>query len=290
MSNAHLELSGVGISFPTDKGLFCALQNVNLKIDQGEFVSLIGHSGCGKSTVLNIVAGLYRASTGGVTIMDDLSFCIARVDGRAMRFPPARFSETGVPFYAHEGGQVLAEGVYGPQSSGGNQMLADGSDESVITLGVAPFDSHSISGMKGGKAVWSYPNPWPGLHASHHAARPTFPGQIIGVTRLMGGFVNPKGSDVGPLWAVNANMGNFYLFTRDGLFVATVFEDVRKGTLWKMPVARRGMPLKGISLHDENFWPSISQTPDGQVYIVDGANCSLVRLDGLERRLAGSCR
>lgn len=229
-----------------------------------------------------VEVSMHRASTGGVTIMDDLSFCIARVDGRAMRFPPARFSETGVPFYAHEGGQVLAEGVYGPQSSGGNQMLADGSDESVITLGVAPFDSHSISGMKGGKAVWSYPNPWPGLHASHHAARPTFPGQVIGVTRLMGGFVNPKGSDVGPLWAVNANMGNFYLFTRDGLFVATVFEDVRKGTLWKMPVARRGMPLKGISLHDENFWPSISQTPEGQVYIVDGANCSLVRLDGLE--------
>ncbi len=68
MSNAHLELSGVGISFPTDKGLFCALQNVNLKINQGEFVSLIGHSGCGKSTVLNIVAGLYQASTGGVIL------------------------------------------------------------------------------------------------------------------------------------------------------------------------------------------------------------------------------
>ena len=68
MSNAHLELSGVGISFPTDKGLFCALSNVNLKIDKGEFVSLIGHSGCGKSTVLNIVAGLYQASTGGVIL------------------------------------------------------------------------------------------------------------------------------------------------------------------------------------------------------------------------------
>ena len=68
MSNAHLELSGVGISFPTDKGLFCALSNVNLKIDQGEFVSLIGHSGCGKSTVLNIVAGLYQATTGGVIL------------------------------------------------------------------------------------------------------------------------------------------------------------------------------------------------------------------------------
>jgi len=68
MNHPHLELTGVGISFPTDKGLYCALQNVNLKIDKGEFVSLIGHSGCGKSTVLNIVAGLYQASTGGVIL------------------------------------------------------------------------------------------------------------------------------------------------------------------------------------------------------------------------------
>jgi nitrate/nitrite transport system ATP-binding protein len=68
MSKSHLELSAVGISFPTDSGPYCALQNVNLKIAKGEFVSLIGHSGCGKSTVLNIVAGLYRASTGGVIL------------------------------------------------------------------------------------------------------------------------------------------------------------------------------------------------------------------------------
>ena len=68
MNRPHLELSGVGIDFPTDKGLYCALQNVNLKIDKGEFVSLIGHSGCGKSTVLNIVAGLHQATTGGVIL------------------------------------------------------------------------------------------------------------------------------------------------------------------------------------------------------------------------------
>jgi nitrate/nitrite transport system ATP-binding protein len=68
MSHPHLELTGVGIDFPTDKGLYRALQNVNLRIDKGEFVSLIGHSGCGKSTVLNIVAGLYKATTGGVIL------------------------------------------------------------------------------------------------------------------------------------------------------------------------------------------------------------------------------
>ncbi|MBU0913370.1 MAG: ABC transporter ATP-binding protein [Gammaproteobacteria bacterium] len=68
MQKTHLELTQVGISFPTEKGPFVALQNVNLHIKKGEFVSLIGHSGCGKSTVLNIVAGLHQATAGGVIL------------------------------------------------------------------------------------------------------------------------------------------------------------------------------------------------------------------------------
>jgi nitrate/nitrite transport system ATP-binding protein len=63
-----LELTQVGIDFKTDKGSFNALDNVNLRIQEGEFVTLIGHSGCGKSTVLNIVAGLLQATTGGVVL------------------------------------------------------------------------------------------------------------------------------------------------------------------------------------------------------------------------------
>ncbi|MCU5784082.1 nitrate transporter ATPase NasD [Alcanivorax balearicus MACL04] len=65
---ALLELSNVGMAFDTPTGRFEALKGVNLKIAAGEFVSLIGHSGCGKSTVLNIVAGLLRATDGGVIL------------------------------------------------------------------------------------------------------------------------------------------------------------------------------------------------------------------------------
>ncbi|WP_370647463.1 ABC transporter ATP-binding protein [Bacterioplanoides sp. SCSIO 12839] len=65
---SFLEISKTSIEFPTPKGPFKALDGVDLKIDQGEFVSLIGHSGCGKSTVLNIVAGLYQATEGGVIL------------------------------------------------------------------------------------------------------------------------------------------------------------------------------------------------------------------------------
>ncbi len=68
MENIHLELTGVNMDFPTPTGPFRALEDVNLKVKKGEFVSIIGHSGCGKSTVLNIIAGLYQATAGGVIL------------------------------------------------------------------------------------------------------------------------------------------------------------------------------------------------------------------------------
>jgi nitrate/nitrite transport system ATP-binding protein len=64
----HLEISRVSMEFDTPTGPFSALDDVDLTIDKGEFVSLIGHSGCGKSTVLNIVAGLYQATKGGIIL------------------------------------------------------------------------------------------------------------------------------------------------------------------------------------------------------------------------------
>lgn len=68
MSKAHLELTNVQMAFDTKDGPFVALENIDLKIRKGEFVSLIGHSGCGKSTVLNIVAGLLQATRGGCVL------------------------------------------------------------------------------------------------------------------------------------------------------------------------------------------------------------------------------
>jgi nitrate/nitrite transport system ATP-binding protein len=66
--NTYLSLENLNITFDTDNGPLNVLKDVSLKIEKGEFISLIGHSGCGKSTVLNIVAGLLQASSGGVLL------------------------------------------------------------------------------------------------------------------------------------------------------------------------------------------------------------------------------
>lgn len=68
MEKPLLDLTRLGMRFPTPNGEFIALKNVDLQIKKGEFVSLIGHSGCGKSTVLNLVAGLHLPTDGGVIV------------------------------------------------------------------------------------------------------------------------------------------------------------------------------------------------------------------------------
>jgi hypothetical protein len=215
--------------------------------------------------------------------MPDLSVVVSRVDGRAVRYVPQRFTAEGAPLYDMAAAETLVEGAQAPTSSGGDQALVDPSGWTVLTVAPKPFAPQSLGGAYRGQPRWSYPDLWPGLHASHESPSPDRPGELIGTTRLLGGFVTPRAGDAGPLWAVNGNQGNIYLFTADGLFVAELFRDIRRGRSWAMPIAQRGMRLNDVSLHDENFWPSITQTSDGEVYLVDGARTSLVRVEGLDR-------
>ncbi|ABI57051.1 ABC transporter ATP-binding protein [Alkalilimnicola ehrlichii MLHE-1] len=66
--NSYLSLEGIDMSFDTPRGKLEVLRSVDLRIQKGEYTSIIGHSGCGKSTVLNIVAGLLQATRGGVLL------------------------------------------------------------------------------------------------------------------------------------------------------------------------------------------------------------------------------
>ncbi len=64
----YVEFSRVSKVYPTKKGPVAVVQDFDLNIRKGEFISVIGHSGCGKSTVLSMMAGLNEVSSGGIIL------------------------------------------------------------------------------------------------------------------------------------------------------------------------------------------------------------------------------
>ena len=66
--NRYVEFFNVKKVYPTPKGPLTVVDGFDLQMRKGEFVSLIGHSGCGKSTVLSMVAGLNEISGGGIAV------------------------------------------------------------------------------------------------------------------------------------------------------------------------------------------------------------------------------
>ena len=64
----YLDYSQLYKIYPTPKGPLTVVENFDLKVRKGEFISLIGHSGCGKSTVLTMTAGLNEVSKGAIKL------------------------------------------------------------------------------------------------------------------------------------------------------------------------------------------------------------------------------
>lgn len=66
MSSPLLELHNVSKTYSTAAGDFVALKDVNLKVNAGEFIGIVGKSGAGKSTLLHMINGVDQLSSGEV--------------------------------------------------------------------------------------------------------------------------------------------------------------------------------------------------------------------------------
>jgi nitrate/nitrite transport system ATP-binding protein len=75
----YLEFYRLKKVYPTPAGPLTVVENFDLLMDQGEFVTLIGHSGCGKSTVLTMAAGLNAISDGAI-VLDNREIDVAGPD------------------------------------------------------------------------------------------------------------------------------------------------------------------------------------------------------------------
>lgn len=89
MSQSFLKVEGLARTFPTADGKpgLPVFDDIHFGIERGEFVCVVGHSGCGKTTILNILAGLDEATSGFVSM-----------DGREVRGPSL---DRGVVFQSH---------------------------------------------------------------------------------------------------------------------------------------------------------------------------------------------
>jgi nitrate/nitrite transport system ATP-binding protein len=142
---AYVELRAVSKVFTTrDRKRFVALEGVNLQIEQGEFVSVIGHSGCGKSTVLNLLAGLAQVSAGEIT-----------VGGEPVRGPgPERMvafqNHSLLPWLTLRGNIELAvDHVHGKRPAVERCALVDGLLDKVhLTAAAARLPGQVSGGMK----------------------------------------------------------------------------------------------------------------------------------------------
>jgi nitrate/nitrite transport system ATP-binding protein len=69
---SYLRIENMEIAFNTPKGKFVAVKDINLDIEKGQIVSIIGHSGCGKSTILNAIGGMLFPTKGKVILNDSI--------------------------------------------------------------------------------------------------------------------------------------------------------------------------------------------------------------------------
>jgi NitT/TauT family transport system ATP-binding protein len=70
-----LEIRGLGRTFHSDLGsTVLALQDIDLTVHSGEFLTLLGATGCGKTTLLNLIAGLEAPDEGFIRLSDNLQF------------------------------------------------------------------------------------------------------------------------------------------------------------------------------------------------------------------------
>jgi NitT/TauT family transport system ATP-binding protein len=139
---AHLvELRQATKRFPTGKGgVHTAIRDVDLTVDAGEFVAVVGPTGCGKSTTLSLISGLHPASSGEV-----------RVGGAPVRTIP---EGVGYMFQADAmlpWRSVLANVAAGPIWRGVDKAEAHRrATDWIARVGLAGFEHYYMHQLSGG--------------------------------------------------------------------------------------------------------------------------------------------
>ncbi len=173
----------------------------------------------------------------------------------------------GVPVYD------LAKARFDITPTHAMALIEDGADTRPLKDG--SFLTGLLSAWRKDQLLWSYPE--------RRGGPPQFPGEVVDPTRLLGPVATASKGEAGQWFAINAEKGNMFLFTADGLLIQELGGDMRIIPLIRYPQAKRGLPMDNVSFEDEHFHPTVTQTKDGEIYLVAGKeHSSIFRLDGFE--------
>ncbi len=140
---AYLEVDDVSVMFRARGVNFLAVCNVDIAVEKGEFVSIIGHSGCGKSTVLNVIAGLVEPH-GGAAVLNG-----RQIDGPSPERAVVFQNHSLLPWLSAYGNVHLAvERVFGKAES--KPQLKARTEAALELVGLAAARDKRPNELSGG--------------------------------------------------------------------------------------------------------------------------------------------
>ncbi|RYE54062.1 MAG: ATP-binding cassette domain-containing protein, partial [Rhizobiaceae bacterium] len=137
-----ISIEGISKHYPGKGGTTTIFENLWLSVERGEFCCIIGHSGCGKTTVLNILAGLDEP-TDGVVIVDGQAISGTSLD-RAVIFQ----SHALLPWRTALGNVAFAVSSRWPKWP--SQKIKDHARKFVELVGLAGSEAKRPSELSGG--------------------------------------------------------------------------------------------------------------------------------------------
>jgi hypothetical protein len=189
------------------------------------------------------------------------------------RIPLTGWSKGGTPLWDLSQWVPL---VKDRPSKGPNKLFIAGGGQVIVGSPMAAIRDD-------GTVHWTYPDNWPDVHGSHYAPIPERDDLLVGTLSCIG-KADTRGP-LGKLFALGSNMGRLYVFTMDGLLVATVFQDCRIGSDPWPGEMKRGAPMGGVTMGGEWFGGHFFKAEASNEYylIAGGTSYNLIKLNGLDK-------
>jgi NitT/TauT family transport system ATP-binding protein len=140
MTTAVLQVAGLTKQFAKDDVAIVALRDFSLDVEEGSFVTVLGRSGCGKSTMLNLLAGLAEPTTGTVRYRDQT------LAGPHLEIGYLTQSDTLMPWRDVQRNVEMPLEIQGVATSKRRELAGD----LIQRVGLAGFEKHYPRELSGG--------------------------------------------------------------------------------------------------------------------------------------------